>query len=101
MPPSTTAVSVGMAISRTRRERTRQFLSARRELPPGRLAWPAPPSRSAGARDAGPASVLGSTYLESPASPVPVILLRDRTASAPLTRLVWRASRPAVLAAEL
>ncbi len=32
MPPSTTAVSVGMAISRTRRERTRQFLSARREL---------------------------------------------------------------------
>src|ERR1700722_5979192 len=98
-----------MAISRTRRERTRQFFSPRREPPAGRLAWAAPPasapssrpSTSAGARDAGPVSAAGSTERESPASPLPVILLRDRTASAPFTWLVWRASRPAVLAAEL
>src|SRR5712691_11611001 len=48
MPPSITAVTVGMAISRRRRERTRQFFRARRDpgLGPSAAAdgrcWPLP-----------------------------------------------------------
>src|SRR5215467_8462596 len=93
IPPSTTAVRVGMVISRSSRERTRQFLSARRDAGwafgtgkrplPLPSACPAPSARPN--PDAASAPSLPNAEPVPPWSPAApraagaMLLLRDRT----------------------